>query len=412
MKKRVVITGMGAITPVGNNVPTFWNSLIEGKSGTKLIEGFDTEGLPVKIGAEITNFDPLDYLELKEAKRMDRVCQFGMAAANQAVEDSKIAESNFDPARIAVVTGSGIGGIDTLEKQHTVIMTKKPKFVSPLFIPMLIPDIIPGHIAMKWNFMGPNYSVASACATGSHAIGIAYRHILSDDCDVIVTGGTEASITPLALAGFSNMKALSKRNDDPARASRPFDKTRDGFVMGEGAGMLVLEELEHALKRGANIYAEIVGYGFSADAYHITSPHPEGRGQKIALASAIRTSGLPIEDFQYLNAHGTSTPLNDKYETITIKKVFGENVKNINISSIKSMTGHLLGAAGGAEAIALAMSLREQIVPPTINYEFPDPECDLNYTPNKAVKREIKAGLSMNFGFGGHNAALALKKYD
>ncbi len=412
MKRRVVVTGMGVISPVGNTVSEFWNNILECNSGTDLIKKFDTEGLRVRIGAEVKNFNVEDYLDPKKAKRMDIVCQYAMAAAKMAIEDSKLNKYDFDPYKVGVVTGSGIGGIDTFEKQHTVISTKKPKFVSPFFIPMMIADIIPGQISMKYNFMGPNYSVASACATATHAIGISMRHILAGDADVIITGGAEASITPLALAGFTNMKALSTRNDDPKTASRPFDKGRDGFVMGEGSGILVLEELEHAKKRGATIYAEIGGYGFSGDAYHITSPHPEGKGASMAMNRALEVAGLKPEDIQYINAHGTSTPLNDKYETKAYKAVFGDYIKKLHISSTKGVTGHLLGAAGAVEAIALIQAIQNNIVPPTANYETPDPDCDLNITPNKPVKKVIKAGLSSNFGFGGHNGVLAIKKYE
>jgi len=365
----------------------------------------------VKIAAEIKDFDPDKYFDPRESRRMDRFTQFGFGAAIQALDDSKLMDSDFAPERVGVITGSGIGGIQTLEAQHSLLLKKKPRFVSPFFIPMLIPDIVPGYISIKYGFQGPNYSVTSACATGSHSIGIAYRHIMAGDAEVIVTGGSEASITPLALAGFSNMKALSKRNDEPEKASRPFDKERDGFVMGEGSGIIVLEELEHARKRGAKIYGEMVGYGFSGDAHHITAPHSEGKGAALAMEAAIKMSGMSKQDFGYINAHGTSTPLNDKFETKAIKKVFGEQAKDLSISSTKSMTGHLLGAAGGVEFIALTLSLKNQIIPPTINYEFPDPECDLDITPNIAQEVDVLAGLSSNFGFGGHNAVIAVKKY-
>jgi len=313
--------------------------------------------------------------------------------------------------RVGVIVGSGIGGISTLATQHQILMTKGHRMVSPFFIPMMIPDIIPGQIAMDYGFCGPNYGVTSACATGSHAIGVAYQHICNDTADVMVTGGAEAAVTPLAIAGFANMKTLSRRNDAPQKASRPFDRERDGFVIGEGAGIVILEELEHALRRKAKIYAEIVGFGFSADAYHITAPHPEGKGAVISMENAIRMSGLPKTAYGYINAHGTSTQLNDRNETTAIKKVFGEQAYKINVSSTKSMTGHLLGAAGGIEFIALVQALLNQIIPPTINYEYPDPECDLNYTPNVAQKVKIVAGLSNNFGFGGHNAVLAAQVY-
>ena len=412
MEKRVVVTGVGIVSPIGNDVPTFWSNLISGVSGVDIIKAFPVDDLPVKIGAEVKNFDPTEWIDLKETKRMDPVTHFGIAASEQAILDAGLKDSSLDPERIGVIVGSGIGGIQTMENQHSVLITKSHRFVSPFFIPMMIPDIIPGRIAINHGFMGPNYSVTSACATSSHAIGIAMRHILCGDADVIITGGSEASISPISVAGFTNMKTLSRRNDDPQKASRPFDLNRDGFVIGEGAGIVVLEELEHAIRRSAPIYAEITGYGFSGDAHHITAPHPEGKGQSLAIRSAIKMSGLNTEDFEYINAHGTSTLLNDKYETIAIKSVFGQHAYDLSISSTKSMTGHLLGAAGAVEFIALCLALRDQIIPPTINYEEPDPDCDLNYTPNKAIEKSIHAGLSSNFGFGGHNAVLAAKKFE
>jgi len=412
MKRRVVVTGLGIISPIGCNLSDYWKSLKNGTSGVRLIESFDARELPVRIAAEARDFDPLAYLPVKEVKRMDRMTQLGVSAAKQAIDDSRFLTSTYHPERVGVITGSGIGGIGTLETQHSQLLTKGAHFVSPLFIPMMIPDIFPGQVAIDFGFYGPNYSVVSACATSSHALGVAMMHILSDDADVMITGGAEASVTPLAIAGFTNMKALSRQNDQPSRASRPFDLNRDGFVIGEGAGIVVLEELGHAIKRDAHIYAELAGYGFSADAYHITQPHPEGKGSAMAIKSAIRMSGLPKDAFGYINAHGTSTILNDKYETMAIKSVFGDDANKIAISSTKSMTGHLLGAAGAIEFITLVLALDHQLIPPTINYETPDPECDLNYTPNIAQKREFFAGLSNNFGFGGHNSVLAIKKYE
>lgn len=406
------MTGMGIISPIGNDVPTFWLNLINGVSGVDIIKAFSVDDLPVKIGAEVKNFDPTQWIDLKESKRMDPVSHFGIAASEQAIRDAGLNDSSLNPERIGVIVGSGIGGIQTMENQHSVLITKSHRFVSPFFIPMMIPDIIPGHIAINHGFMGPNYSVTSACATSSHTIGIAMRHILCGDADVIIAGGSEASISPISLAGFTNMKALSRRNDDPQKASRPFDRNRDGFVIGEGAGIVILEELEHAMRRSAPIYAEIIGYGFSGDAHHITAPHPEGKGQALAIRSAINMSGMNPEDFGYINAHGTSTPLNDKYETIAIKSVFGQHAYDLSVSSTKSMTGHLLGAAGAIEFIALCLALRDQIIPPTINYEVPDPDCDLNYTPNKAIEKSIHAGLSSNFGFGGHNAVVTAKIFE
>jgi len=406
------VTGMGVISPIGNDVSTFWSNLINGVSGVDIIKAFPVDDLPVKIGAEVKNFDPTQWIDLKESKRMDPVSHFGIAASEQAIRDAGLNDSSLNPERIGVIVGSGIGGIQTLENQHSVLITKSHRFVSPFFIPMMIPDIIPGHIAIRHGFMGPNYSVTSACATSSHTIGLAMRHILCGDADVIITGGSEASISPISLAGFTNMKALSRRNDDPQKASRPFDLNRDGFVIGEGAGIVILEELEHAMRRSAPIYAEIIGYGFSGDAHHITAPHPEGKGQALAIRSAINMSGMNPEDFGYINAHGTSTPLNDKYETIAIKSVFSQHAYDLSVSSTKSMTGHLLGAAGAIEFIALCLALRDQIIPPTINYEVPDPDCDLNYTPNKAIEKSIHAGLSSNFGFGGHNAVVTAKIFE
>ncbi|MCF7886374.1 MAG: beta-ketoacyl-ACP synthase II [Candidatus Marinimicrobia bacterium] len=410
-KKRIVVTGMGTINPIGETVSEFWQNALEGKSGIEIIKAFDTEGLRVRIAGEVRDFDPLDYFDKKKAKRMDRVCQLGLAATQEAIEQSQLADHNLDPARIGVVTGSGIGGIQTLENQHERLLKKKARYVSPLFIPMMIPDMIPGRISMEWNFTGPNYSITSACATSIHSIGVAYNHIMLGDADIMITGGAEASITPLALAGFTNMKALSKRNDEPHKASRPFDKDRDGFVMSEGAGIVVLEELEHARQRNAPIFAEVIGYGFSSDAHHITAPHPEGKGAAQAMQKAIDSSGLEMEDFKYINAHGTSTPANDPVETKAIKSVFGELAKQLHISSTKSMTGHILGATGGVEFIALCKSLQNQIIPPTTNHDNPDPECDLNYTPNKPRELEFEAGLSNGFGFGGHNATIAVKRY-
>jgi len=411
MKRRVVVTGMGIVSPLGNDAPAFWTNLLAGKSGVGAISHFDPREFTVKIAAEVRDFDPIAHFSVKEANRMDRVTQFGVVAARQAVSNAGLASGTYDPDRVGVIVGSGIGGIKTLEDQHRVLMTKGNRFVSPFFIPMMIPDILPGQIAMEFGFCGPNYAVTSACATASHAIGVAFLHLLHGDADVIITGGAEAGITPLAVAGFANMKALSRRNDEPTKASRPFDLHRDGFVIGEGAGVVVLEELEHALRRGVPIYAEVVGYGFSADAYHVTAPHPEGRGAALSMEAAIRMSGLPKSTFGYINAHGTSTTLNDVNETTAIKKVFGDQAYELNISSTKSMTGHLLGAVGGIEFATLSLALYHQIIPPTINYEFPDPACDLNYTPNHSQPCAFIAGLSNNFGFGGHNAVIAVRTY-
>jgi 3-oxoacyl-[acyl-carrier-protein] synthase II len=412
MKRRVVVTGMGTITPVGNDVATTWQSLIEGKSGTAPITKFDASSFPVKFAAEVKEFNPLDYMERKEAKRADQYTQYAVAAARQAMTNAKLVERNgMDPDRIGVIIGSGIGGLKSFEEQHDVYRERGVGKISPFFIPMFIADIAAGIVSMMFNAKGPNYATVSACATSAHAIGDAYRTIQYGDADVMITGGAEATVTPMAIGGFANMKALSERNDSPETASRPFDATRDGFVMGEGAGILILEELEHALKRGATIYAEIVGYGATGDAYHLTAPAPDGEGAQRAMKRALKDAGLEPKDIQYINAHGTSTPANDFNETRAIKAVFGEHAKTVNVSSTKSATGHMLGAAGAVEAVVSAMVVGSGIIPPTINYQNPDPELDLNYTPNASVKRDVNAVLSNSFGFGGHNTTLAIKRF-
>jgi 3-oxoacyl-[acyl-carrier-protein] synthase II len=412
MKRRVVVTGMGAITPVGNDVATTWQSLIEGKSGTAPITKFDASKFPVRFAAEVKGFNPLDYMDRKEAKRADQYTQYAIAGARQAMADAKLIERNgMDPDRIGVIIGSGIGGLKSFEEQHDVYRERGVGKISPFFIPMFIADIAAGIVSMMFNAKGPNYATVSACATSAHAIGDAYRTIQYGDADVMITGGAEATVTPMAIGGFANMKALSERNESPETASRPFDATRDGFVMGEGAGILILEELEHALKRGATIYAEIVGYGATGDAYHLTAPAPDGEGAQRAMKRALKDAGLEPKDIQYINAHGTSTPANDFNETRAIKAVFGENAKTVNVSSTKSATGHMLGAAGAVEAIVSAMVVGTGIIPPTINYHTPEPELDLNYTPNTSVKRDVNAILSNSFGFGGHNTTLAIKRY-
>ncbi|MEP6857639.1 MAG: beta-ketoacyl-ACP synthase II [Gemmatimonadales bacterium] len=413
MKRRVVVTGMGTITPVGNDVATTWRSLIEGKSGTAPITKFDASNFPVKFAAEVKGFNPLDYMDRKEAKRADQYTQYAVAAARQAMTNANLVERNgMDPDRIGVIIGSGIGGLKSFEEQHDVYRERGVGKISPFFIPMFIADIAAGIVSMMFNAKGPNYATVSACATSAHAIGDAYRTIQYGDADVMITGGAEATVTPMAIGGFANMKALSERNDSPETASRPFDATRDGFVMGEGAGILILEELEHALTRGATIYAEIVGYGATGDAYHLTAPAPDGEGAQRAMKRALKDAGLEPKDIQYINAHGTSTPANDFNETRAIKAVFGEHAKTVNVSSTKSATGHMLGAAGAVEAVVSAMVVGTGIIPPTINYHNPDPELDLNYTPNASVKRDVKAVLSNSFGFGGHNTTLAIKRYE
>jgi 3-oxoacyl-[acyl-carrier-protein] synthase II len=412
MKRRVVVTGMGVITPVGNDVATTWRSLIEGKSGTAPITKFDASNFPVKFAAEVKGFNPLDYMERKEAKRADQYTQYAVAASRQAMTNAGLVERNgMDPDRIGVIIGSGIGGLKSFEEQHDVYRERGVGKISPFFIPMFIADIAAGIVSMMFNAKGPNYATVSACATSAHAIGDAYRTIQYGDADIMITGGAEATVTPMAIGGFANMKALSERNDSPETASRPFDATRDGFVMGEGAGILILEELEHALGRGAKIYAEIVGYGATGDAYHLTAPAPEGEGAQRAMKRALKDAGLEPKDIQYINAHGTSTPANDFNETRAIKAVFGDEAKKVNVSSTKSATGHMLGAAGAVEAVVSAMVVGSGIIPPTINYHHPDPELDLNYTPNTSVKREVNAVLSNSFGFGGHNTTLAIKRY-
>jgi 3-oxoacyl-[acyl-carrier-protein] synthase II len=412
MKRRVVVTGMGVITPVGNDVATTWRSLIEGKSGTAPITKFDASNFPVKFAAEVKGFNPLDYMDRKEARRADQYTQYAVAAARQAMTNADLVERNgMDPDRIGVIIGSGIGGLKSFEEQHDVYRERGVGKISPFFIPMFIADIAAGIVSMMFNAKGPNYATVSACATSAHAIGDAYRTIQYGDADIMITGGAEATVTPMAIGGFANMKALSERNDSPETASRPFDATRDGFVMGEGAGILILEELEHALGREAKIYAEIVGYGATGDAYHLTAPAPDGEGAQRAMKRALKDAGLEPKDIQYINAHGTSTPANDFNETRAIKAVFGDEAKKVNVSSTKSATGHMLGAAGAVEAVVSTMVVGSGIIPPTINYHHPDPELDLNYTPNTSVKRDVNAVLSNSFGFGGHNTTLAIKRY-
>lgn len=412
MQNRVVVTGIGAVTPVGIGKEKFWDALINGKSGISIIDKFDVTDYPVKIAGQVKDFDPTDFIDKREYKKMDRFTQFAVAAAGLAIEDSGLHQGKYDETRMGVILGSGIGGIETIELQHKKLLEKGPKRISPFFVPMLISNMAAGQISMLFRAKGPNLTVVTACASGANAIGEAFKTIQRGAADIVITGGTEASITPLAIAGFSSMRALSTRNDEPEKASRPFDADRDGFVMGEGAGILVLESLEHAVKRNARIYAEVIGYGLSADAYHLTQPDPEGEGAAAAMKMALEDGNLKPEEVDYINAHGTSTPYNDKFETIAIKKVFGEHAYNIMVSSTKSMTGHLLGAAGGVEAIATVLSIYDGVVHPTINYEKKDPECDLDYVPNKARKTPVKVALSNSFGFGGHNATLAFKKIE
>jgi beta-ketoacyl-acyl-carrier-protein synthase II len=411
MKRRVVITGAGVVHSLGFGADNFWNAIKEGKSGVSTVTRFDTTNIEAKVAAEIKDFEPTDYIDKKEAKRMDTFTQYAMAAAKMAVEGSGIKFENEDSFRCGVIIGSGIGGIQTLEEQHEILMKKGPGRVSPFFITSMIANMASGQIAIAYGLQGFNECVITACATGNNAIGDSFKVIQRGDADVMVTGGAEASITPLAFAGFCSNKALST-NPDPTTACRPFDADRDGFIMGEGAGILILEELEHALKRGATIIAEVSGYGCTCDAHHITAPHPEGIGGINCMKLAIADAGIKPEDIGYINAHGTSTPLNDAGETTVIKNVFGDYAYKVPISSTKSMTGHLLGAAGAIEAIISAKALSEGFLPPTINYNTPDPQCDLDYIPNVGRKANIRYALSNALGFGGHNAALVLKKFE
>jgi 3-oxoacyl-[acyl-carrier-protein] synthase II len=412
MKRRVVVTGMGAVTPVGNDVATMWRSLVEGKSGAGPITKFDASTFEVRFACEVKGFDALNFMDRKEAKRADQFTQYAVAASKQAMEDAGFGDkTGYDPDNTGVVIGSGIGGLKIFEEQHDVYRQRGPGKISPFFIPMFISDIAAGIVSMQFNAKGPNYATVSACATSAHAIGDAYRTIQYGDADVMITGGAEATVTPMAVGGFANMKALSERNDSPETASRPFDLTRDGFVMGEGGAVLILEELEHALNRGARIYSEIIGYGATGDAYHLTAPAPNGEGAQRAMKRALRDAGLVPADVQYINAHGTSTPANDLNETAAIKAVFGESAATVNVSSTKSMTGHMLGAAGAVELVISTLAINNSLIPPTINYHTPDPECDLNYTPNATVEREVNVAISNSFGFGGHNTTLAVKRY-
>ncbi|MDY0256340.1 beta-ketoacyl-ACP synthase II [Gudongella oleilytica] len=410
--KRVVLTGFGAVTPIGIGKDEFWNALLDGKSGVGYITRFDASEHDTKIAAEVKDFDPTAFMEKKEAKRMDMFAQYAVAGTKMALDDAGIDLSMIDTDRAGAIIGSGIGGITTLEAEKENLDEKGPGRISPLFIPMMIANMAAGQVSMTFGLKGSSMTIATACASATHAIGEAFRMIKSGYLDMAVSGGTESSITPLSMAGFISMKALSTRNEVPEKASRPFDKNRDGFVMGEGSGIVILEELDHALKRGARIYAEVVGYGSTSDAFHITQPDPEASGAMRAMALALKESGASPCDIDYINAHGTSTYFNDKLETLAIKRLFGEYAKNLNISSTKSMTGHLLGAAGGVEAIATAMAIHTGVVPPTINYEVHDEECDLNYTPNHAVKRNVRYGLSNSLGFGGHNASILFKRYE
>lgn len=410
MEKRVVITGMGCVTPLGNDLNTFWNNIKDGKCGIDEITHFDTENFEVKLAAEVRDFDPTLYMDKKEARRMDPYSQYAVAASKMAVEDSKLDIENISKERFGVIVGSGIGGIGTIEKEHEKMLAKGPKRVSPLLIPMIIGNMAAGNIAIQFGAKAICSTVVTACATGSHAIGEAFHTIQRGRADVIIAGGAEAGITPLSVAGFSSLQALST-SKDKKRASIPFDAERNGFVMGEGAGILILESLEHALNRGAKTNGKVVGYCATCDAYHITSPDPEGNGAARAMLEAIEEANISPKEVAYINAHGTSTPLNDKFETSAIKLAFEDAAKDVAISSTKSMTGHLLGAAGAIEGIVCVKALEEGFIPPTIGYEKPDAECDLDYVPNKGRSQELNYALSNSLGFGGHNASLLFKKY-
>ncbi|MFD3447329.1 beta-ketoacyl-ACP synthase II [Microbacteriaceae bacterium 4G12] len=410
-KKRVVITGIGAVTPVGNDAETSWNNVINGVSGIGRLTRLDPDLFPAKVAAEVKDFNVEEYIDKKEARRMDRFTQFAVAASKMAVKDADLDITEELAPNVGVWIGSGIGGMETYEEQFRILLEKGPRRVSPFFVPMMIPDMAAGQVSIALGAKGVNSCSVTACASGANSIGDSFKVIQRGDAVAMVTGGAEAPLTSISFAGFSSAKALSF-NEDPSTACRPFDKNRDGFIMGEGSAILVLEELEHAIKRGAKIYAEIVGYGATGDAFHITLPAPGGEGGVRAMRQALNDAGLQPEDIDYINAHGTSTEANEKYETMAIKEVFGEHAHKVAVSSTKSMTGHLLGAAGAIEAIFSAKAITDSIIPPTINYETPDPECDLDYVPNKARKQEVRAVLSNSLGFGGHNAALVFKKYE
>ena len=411
--RRVVITGLGTINPIGQSVQEFFENALKGKNGIFRIDRFDTEGFGSKIGGLIKDFQPEKRLDPRELKRKDLFSLYALYAAQEAIENSGLLDYPIlNKERVGVMIASGIGGVITLENEFRVIATKGPRRVSPFLVPMMIADMASGLVSMKYGFKGPNFAIVSACASSTHAIGESFLKIRRGYADVIITGGSEAPFTPLALAGFSNMRALSTRNDEPEKASRPFDAKRDGFVMAEGAGIIVLEELEHAKKRGAIIYAEVAGYGATADAYHITQPAPEGEGAYMAMRLAMEDAKMTPDDIDYVNAHGTSTKLNDKFETIAIKRALGERAYKIPVNSTKSMTGHMLGATGAAEFIILTLSVKNNVVHPTRNYEYKDPDCDLDYVPEGAREVKIRAGISNSFGFGGHNASIIVKKFE
>ena len=409
-KRRVVITGLGALAPNGNSVPEYWDSLISGKSGIGYITAFDTENLSVKIAGELSNFDPQDHFERKELRKLDPFTVYHMVSSSEAITQAELTQ-NVDMDRVGVIIGSGVGGIQTLEDQCNIYSSRGQRRVSPFFVPRMIANIAAGNLAIKYGFKGPNQTIISACASGTDAIGLAARTIQYGDADVMITGGTEASITGLTISGFANIKALSTRNEDPESASRPFDAERDGFVLGEGSASIVLEELSHAEKRGASILAELVGYGSTDDAFHITQPSEGGKGAIKAMQNALDDANLSVNDIDYINAHGTSTPFNDKTESAAIASLFGDHTKKLKVSSTKSMVGHALGASGALEAIACIQAIQNDILPPTINYINPDPECTLDYVPNKSQESTINAAMSNSFGFGGHNGVIVIKKW-
>ena len=412
MARRVVVTGMGLLTALGNDLKSTWQGLLQGRSGVRRITRFDPSDFPTQIAAELDGFEVEKYIDKKEIRRQDPFTHYAVATSVMAVEDSGMDMSSVNADRVGVIIGSGIGGIGTHEIQTARFVEGGPGRISPFYIPMMIPDIASGIVSMRYGAKGPNYCTVSACASSAHAIGDAFRLIKHGDAEVMIAGGSEAAVTPMSVGGFAAMKAMSTRNDEPQRASRPFDAERDGFVLGEGAGMVILEELDHARDRGAKIYAEVVGIGMSGDAYHITQPAPGGDGAARAMRRAVEESGLALEDFDYVNAHGTSTPFNDKFETQAIKTIFGDHAENLMVASTKSMTGHLLGGAGGVEFVITSMIITEGIVPPTTNYENPDPDCDLDCVPNEARAATVRAALTNSFGFGGHNAVLAVRRFE
>ena len=412
MKRRVVVTGLGCVTPVGNDVAATWKNILDGVSGAAAITKFDASAWPVRFACELKGFDPLAFMDRKEAKRADPYAQYAIAAAVMAMHDAGFRDrQGYVPEDTGVIIGSGIGGLSSFEEEHDVYRERGQSKISPFFIPKFIADIAAGLVSMRFGAKGPNYATVSACATSAHALGDAFRLIQYGDADVVIAGGSEAAVTPMSIGGFANMKALSERNDSPASASRPFDATRDGFVMGEGAAIVILEELDHARRRGARIYAELGGYGATGDAHHLTAPAPAGEGAQRAMRRAMKDAGLEPSGVQYINAHGTSTPANDLNETKAIKGVFGPHAAGVNVSSTKGATGHMLGAAGSVEFILGTLAIANNVVPPTINYQTPDPECDLDYTPNRPVARRVDAVLSNSFGFGGHNACLAIRRF-